>query len=292
MTSAALPAWRSLLYVPANAPRFVDKAHQRGADAIILDLEDSVPPAEKAAARDALAAAIPRVAQGGADVLVRINQPLRLAVADLQAAVLPGVCAVVVTKVEGASHVRLLDELVSQLEHERGLHVGGLRFVLVVETPQAWLDMQGIFRASPRNIGAVLGSEDFSLACDAAPTDDTLQLPKQQLIIQARACGLLPFGLIASVADFADPERLLAMAQRSRRFGFAGATCVHPSQVTAVNQAFGASAAEIAQARQLVAAFEQAEREGRGAIRVDGRMVDAPVVARARRLLQRAPGAG
>jgi citrate lyase subunit beta/citryl-CoA lyase len=289
MRAESVPTWRSLLYVPANARRFVDKAHQRGADAVILDLEDSVPPAEKAAARLALAAAVPRVSEGGADVLVRINQPLRLAVPDLEAAVLPGVSALVITKVDGASHLRLLDELVGELETEGGLPKGAIRFVLVVETPRAWLDMAAIFAASPRNAAAVLGSEDFSLACDAAPIDETLLVPKQQLIIQARACGLVPLGLIASVADFSHQERLLAMAQRSRRFGFAGATCIHPNQVLAVNQAFAPSAAERAQAQRIVEVYEEAEREGRGAVSVDGRMVDAPVVARARRLLQRSP---
>jgi citrate lyase subunit beta/citryl-CoA lyase len=288
MTTPALPSWRSLLYVPANAQRFVDKAHTRGADAIILDLEDGVPPAEKTAARDALARAIPQVGQAGADVLVRINQPLQLAVADVEAAVQPGVAALVITKVEGASHVRLLDELVTRLEAERGLPVGGLRFVLVIETPQAWLEMARIFGASARNVAALLGSEDFSLACDAAPIDEVLLYPKQQMIIQARAAGLLPLGMIASVADFSDAERLLAMARRSRGFGFAGATAVHPNQVAAANQAFAPSADELARARRIVAAFEDAERAGRGAVSVDGQMVDLPVVLRARRLIGRA----
>ena len=280
------PHWRSLLYVPANAPRFIDKAHERGADALILDLEDSVPMSEKPSARKALPTIIPRVGQSGADVLVRINRPLRLAVQDLEAAVLPGVSALVITKVDGASHVRLLDELVGELEVERRIPKGRLRFILIVETPQAWLSMREIFAASPRNAAAILGSEDFSLECDAAPSDESLLMPKQQLIIHAHASGLLPLGFISSIAKFSDPEKLLVMAQRSRSFGFAGATCIHPSQVIAANQAFMPNAAEFEQAQRIVEAFELAEREGRGAISFEGQMVDAPVVARARRQLK------
>ena len=207
-----------------------------------------------------------------------------MAVRDVEAAVREGVAGLVLTKVDGASHVRLLDELVGELELERGLAAGAIRFLIMIETPRAWLEMAGIFAASPRNVAALLGSEDFSLACDAAPADETL-LPKQQLIITARAHGLMPLGLIASVADFSNEQKLHAMAERSRRFGFAGATCVHPTQVRIVNEAFAPSAEELERARRLVALYEQAVAEGRGAVRFEGAMVDAPVVARARRLL-------
>src|SRR5258708_11142994 len=107
------PTWRSLLLVPVASERFVSKAHTRGADAIILDLEDSILPARKAAARAALPAAVPRVAQGGADVVVRINRPLDLAVADIVASVMPGVAALMLPKVMGPEHVPLLPELVT-----------------------------------------------------------------------------------------------------------------------------------------------------------------------------------
>lgn len=282
------PDWHSLLYVPANAPRFIEKAHTRGADALILDLEDSVPPTEKSVARQAISQAVPLLAQSGADVLVRINQPLRLAVPDIEAAVLPGVAALMITKVEGPAHVRLLDEMVSTLEAERGIARGTVRFVLIVETPEAWLQMADIFHASRRNMAAALGSEDFSLCCDAAPIDETLLMPKQQLIITARACGLLPLGLIGSIADFSAKDQLLDMARRSRRFGFAGASCIHPNQVIAVNEAYKPDAAERARAQRIVSAYEHAQAAGQGAVSVDGMMVDAPVVERARRLLLQA----
>lgn len=281
--------WRSLLYVPANKPKFIEKAGQRGADAVILDLEDSVPAGEKATARQGLADAIALVVQSGTDVLVRINRPLRDAVGDLEAAVRPGVKGLVVSKVDGPSHVRLLDELVGELENERGMPVGAIRFALVIETPQAWLQMAEIFTASTRNAAAILGSEDFALACDTEPLEETLLLPKQQLIITARAHGLAPLGLIATIADYSDTEALRLSALRSRRFGFAGATCIHPNQVQAVKAAFEPSALELEEARKALLAYDEALQRGEGAVAVDGKMIDAPVAARARLLLARMP---
>src|SRR5436853_7635300 len=114
-----LPVWRSLLYVPANVPRFIDGAHRRGADGIILDLEDSVPIAERPAARRDLAASAENVARGGADVLVRINRPWRQTMLDLEATIMPRVKALAVTKVDSAEHIRLIAEVVGELEAER-----------------------------------------------------------------------------------------------------------------------------------------------------------------------------
>src|SRR5580704_14141192 len=132
VNSREKPVWRSLLYMPAPVQRFVEKAHLRGADCIQLDLEDSVPPGEKAAARAAVASAAPLVRRGGGDVLVRINAPLSMAVPDIQAAVCPGVDGLILTKVRGPDHVRLLDELVSEREHKSGLLEGRLWFYLLV----------------------------------------------------------------------------------------------------------------------------------------------------------------
>src|SRR4030095_13232326 len=116
-----LPVWRSLMYVPVNVEKYVEKAHTRGADVIQLDLEDSVPAAEKARARTLVEAAAARVKRGGSDVIVRINRPLSLAVRDLEHSICPDVNGIAVTKVDSASHVKLLDELVTELEEKRGM---------------------------------------------------------------------------------------------------------------------------------------------------------------------------
>src|SRR5215468_669718 len=134
-TLRAQPAWRSLLFVPVLSERFLSKAHTRGADAIILDLEDSILPTHKDAARAALPAAVPRVAQGGADVVVRINRPLDLAVADIAASVMPAVAALMLPKVMGPEHVRLLAELVAAREEALGMPIGHTRFLVLIESP-------------------------------------------------------------------------------------------------------------------------------------------------------------
>src|SRR5919199_4896724 len=118
---ADLPVWRSLMYVPVNVDKYVEKAHTRGADAIQLDLEDSVPAAEKERARTLVEAAAARVRKGGADVVVRINRPLALAVRDLEHSIMPDVNGIACTKMDSGSHVKLLDELVTELEEKRGI---------------------------------------------------------------------------------------------------------------------------------------------------------------------------
>src|SRR5262249_26459960 len=125
---------RSKLIVPTNVPRFVDRAHLRGADAIMLDLEDSIPPAEKAAARAGGEEAVARVARGGADGVVRVNKPYDLALADLDAAVAPGVDTICLPKAESGREVEMLDALISTRERARGLPPGRIRLAITVES--------------------------------------------------------------------------------------------------------------------------------------------------------------
>ncbi|HEX2890256.1 CoA ester lyase [Vineibacter terrae] len=282
-----LPVWRSLLYVPVNVEKFVDKAHTRGADVVQLDLEDSVPPAEKARARTLVEAAASRVSRGGADVVVRINRPLQMAVRDLEAAVCPGVHGIAVTKVEGPDHIRLLDELVSELEQQRGLAPGHTKFIAMIETPRSYFDMPAIAAACERLVAMSIGGEDFASEVGMEPTEETLLLPKQTMIYAARSAGLMPFGYIASVAGFGDQDGFRRMVRRSRQFGFMGASCIHPGQVAIVNEAYTPSAEEVAYARRIIEEDRKQAASGRGSFAVDGKMIDIPVIRRAETLLRR-----
>ena len=288
MPSLPLPAWRSLLFVPATARRFVEKAHTRGADGIILDLEDSIPPAEKQAARDALAGAAGTVGQAGADVLVRINRPLELAVPDIAAAVMPGVKALMLPKVMGPEHVRLLSEAVAAREAAMGMPVGGTRFIALVETPDAIPKLHAIAAADPRMAAMGVGVEDLAMEIEAQPGADMLYHYGMALVTACRAAGILPMGSIGAFADFSDLEAYRAGLRRSRRLGFAVAACIHPTQVPIVNEEYGVPEEEADRARRLIAAFEAAVAEGKAAVAFEGAMVDIPVVERARRLLARA----
>jgi citrate lyase subunit beta/citryl-CoA lyase len=282
-----LPLWRSMLFVPAIARKFVEGAPKRGADAIILDLEDSVPSAEKSRARSVVQEAAEIAAQGGADIVVRINRPLRLAIPDIEAAISARVTALALPKIESASHVQLLAEVAAEIEAERGLAEGHTRFLAMVETASAFFRLEEIARAHARVVAMTLGAEDFATSVGMVPEAEFLFFPKQQMVIAARAGGIMPMGFVGSIAEFRDLEAFRATIRRSRRLGFVGAPCIHPSQVPILNQEFAPSAEEVAHAERVIAAYEKATAEGVGAIQIDGRMIDVPIVERARALLAR-----
>jgi citrate lyase subunit beta/citryl-CoA lyase len=281
------PVWRSILYVPGNVPKFIDKAHERGADCILVDLEDSVTVAEKPTARAMLPETMKKVVRGGADVAVRINRPMRLAIPDIEAAVRPGLSALFITKTEGVQHLRLLDEAVSEMERERGMPVGSVGFGAMIEHPRALAELNDIAERAPRVIAMMLGGEDFALETGSIPSDESLELPKRLVAFAAQAHGVAMIGILGTVADYSDPAAYKKSAERARRFGFSGGTCVHPGLVQALNEAFTPSADDVAYAKKLIAADEKAAAEGRGSFTVDGKMIDIPVIDRARRLLAR-----
>ena len=282
------PVWRSLLYVPVNVDRYVDKAHTRGADGVILDLEDSVTPSEKDHARTLIQEAAVKVARNGADVLVRINRELELAVRDIEAAISPLITALKLPKVQSADHVKLLAELVDSLEAKRGMRVGTTRLIPMVETADAFFSLHAIAKASPRVATVLLGGEDFALDCGFEPDPEVYQYPKQQSLLATRAAGLTPMGLIGTVADFSDAEAYRAVVRHSAKFGFEGASCIHPSNVAVLNEEFSPKPEAVAHARRIVEGDKKAMAEGRGSWSLDGKMIDIPVVIRAQRLIARA----
>ena len=280
------PMWRSMLFVPAHLEKFVAKAHQRGADAYILDLEDSVPTAVKSAARERVTAAAKQVSRDGAAALVRINQPLRLAIRDLEACINPAIDAVVLPKVSNADQVKSLCEVIDELEIEGGMKPGHTLVIAQIECAHALTELDAIAKSSPRLLGMILGSEDFSASVGMEPTPLGLFAPNQAVVLACRRAGILPFGFPASIADYSDIEQFRERIRSARQLGFVGAFCIHPIQVGVLNDEFTPSAAELEQARQLIAAYEQGLSEGKGAVEFQGKMIDAPVVARARELLR------
>ena len=287
MKTRELPVWRSLMYVPVNVDKYVDKAHTRGADVIQLDLEDAVPPAEKDKARTLVEAAAKKVKRGGADVVVRINRPLSMTVRDLEHSICPDVDGIACTKVDSASHVRLLDEVVSELEEKRGMPVGHTKFITMIETPDAFFRFQEITQSCERIVACNIGGEDFALNCNFQPTGEALFYPKQHMIIAASAAGILPLGFIDSVAGFGDWEKFRAMVRRSRSFGFMGAGCIHPGQVTIVNEEYTPAAEEVEYARKIIQLDAEAAAAGRGSWSLDGKMIDIPIIVRAQKLIVR-----
>lgn len=289
--TASAPAqaiWRSMLFLPAHVEKFVAQAHTRGADACILDLEDSVPLAQKAVARQGVPGHASRIAGHGTPVLVRVNQPWTMAELDLDAVVGPAVSAIVLPKVNDADFVLAVGRRLDALEARHGMASGHTRLIAQIEDVQALPQLDAIAASSPRLLGMILGSEDFSASAGMAPSPQSLLLPNQMVLFACRRAGLLPFGFAGSIADFADLQAFRETIRQARALGFVGAFCIHPAQVAVMNQEFAPSAEEVAHAQGLIAAFEAAAREGRGAAEYRGKMIDSPVVMRAQELLRRA----
>jgi citrate lyase subunit beta/citryl-CoA lyase len=280
--------WRSMLFLPAHIEKYVTRAHTRGADAYILDLEDSVPVSEKENARALLAWSLRTVSQNGAAALARINATSEHAAADIEAACSPGVSAIVLPKVNSAAEVVSIAIRLDALEARRGLTAGSVRLIAQIEHVTALPRLDEIAGSSPRLLGMTLGSEDFSASAGMEPVPEALLGPNQQVIFACRRAGVLPFGFPASISDYSDTSVFRGHIRLARRLGFLGAFCIHPSQIAVMNEEFSPSAAEIEAAHGMVAAFEAGRREGKGAISYQGRMIDPPVVARAKEVLRRA----
>lgn len=281
----SLPLWRSLLYVPANNSKFIDRAHVRGADGIILDLEDSVPVAERDGARLMLAQSISASRRGGADILVRVNAAWEVWKEDIEVAVVEGVRALVLPKVESAADVQERSEAIGRIEKKRGLSVGGIGLYVLIESPGAIFRIDEIARCDDRILALGLGAEDFAQSVGMSSTTETLSLPRQLTLYAARAAGVMPIGLMGSVIDYTDINGMREVALQSVEFGFEGATCIHPMVVPVLNDAFTPTQVAVNEARRIVEAYDQATDRGVGAISLDGRMIDVPVASRSRRLL-------
>jgi citrate lyase subunit beta/citryl-CoA lyase len=279
---------RSFLFVPADNERLLTSALAKPADVVILDLEDGTHPSRKDQARATLAHNISQVAQAGKAPAVRINADLNTAVTDLRCAVVPGLAVVLLPKVEHPRDVQLLSGLVADLERAAGMPVGGVRFLLQIESCLALPRLHEIAAADPRTMGMMLGSEDFSLDFGGLPTPEALMMPSLMVVHAARAAGITPIGFVASIADLGEVDQFARVLAQARSLGFQGAVVVHPKFLEAINDCYTATPEQISHARDLVQAFEAAMAQGQGAIKHQGQMIDKPVYQRALRLLREA----
>jgi citrate lyase subunit beta / citryl-CoA lyase len=284
------PRWRSLLYVPVTAERFVEKAHTRGADAVTLELEDGVAPSEKERARGLVATAAPIVGQSGADVLVRINRPWRLAVKDIEASVGRQVRGLVLPKVDSADHVRAVADVVEDVERDQGHAVGQTVFFLRIESAEGVLHAAEIADAHPRVVALGLGVGDFSLSLGVPHNGLAVTIAASQVVLAANAAGRVPLGLASTITNFADAEEYRQAVAEARRLGFRGAPCVHPNQVAILNELFSPTPEERERAKEIIDEYEQALARGLGAITTSsGMFVDIPVYEYAKRTLAQTP---
>lgn len=282
---------RSYLYAPGASPRVMSKALAAGADAVILDLEDSVATDAKDAARREVAAVLERwtaeaPADGGPDVHVRINRSgdgyLDL---DLDAVVRPGLAALRLPKAETPEAVVAVDQQLEALEADRGLAAGTVRLYLTIESALGAVALAELATASPRIVRFAIGATDLLADLGASGDDHLATLHvRSELVLRSRAARLQP--PIDSVHTlFDDPVGLRDGAERARALGFYGKSVIHPRQLAIVHDVFTPTAAERERAQRIVAALEEAERAGEAAISVDGTFVDPAVAARARAIL-------
>ncbi|MFF5207358.1 HpcH/HpaI aldolase/citrate lyase family protein [Streptosporangium sp. NPDC000396] len=273
---------RSALYVPGDQPGKLAKALDRGADALIVDLEDAVLPAHKDAARTAVAEWLRGVEPGGPEIYVRVN-PGEPGHEDLRAVAVPGVRGVCVAKTESAAELEAVDGVLAEAEAAEGLPAGAIAVCPLLESAGAVLAAPEIARA-PRVLRLQIGEADLraELGVEPGPDERELLWARSQVVLASAAARLAP-PLAPISTDFRDLDALRASTVALKRLGFRGRTCVHPAQVPVVNEVFTPAEEEIAQARDLIARFEGAET---GVVTdARGRMVDEAIIRAARRLL-------
>jgi citrate lyase subunit beta/citryl-CoA lyase len=285
---------RSFLFAPGNVPRRIEKALGLDADAVILDLEDSVGAPDKAATRAPVAAALARPRRGRA--YVRVNAPATpFCYRDLVESVRPGLDGIVVPKVESAADLHAIDWLLASLEREQGIAEGSLDLMPIIETAAGVQRIDRIVQArnlrpyrGPWRVKRVaFGAADYANDVGLSPTLDEGELAdaRARLVLSSRAAGM-ENPIDSPWFHFKETGAFARSLERSRRSGFQGRLCVHPDQIAPVNAAYLPSAAEVAAAERIVAAFREAEAQGAAAIQVDGQMIDYPVAYRAQALLE------
>jgi citrate lyase subunit beta/citryl-CoA lyase len=273
--------WRSLLFVPADNSKALSRAHERHADALILDLEDAVAPADKASARATLGDHVGRLNAHGVDVLVRVNADLPDLTQDIAALVRPGVSAIVLPKVEDPAQLIMVDRLLSDAEAKGDMPSGSICIIALIESPAAILKIQS-FAVTARLIGFALGSEDFSLALGTQPTPDCLTLPCQMLALAASAAGVMAIGLPDTLTQFGDLSAYERVVTKARAVGMTGVFCIHPTQVACVNRAFAPTEADQLWAQGVITATDAAAARGVAVASYQGQMIDRPVLERAK----------
>ena len=282
---------RSLLFVPGNKDNMLEKALGFTPDVFVPDMEDSVPAAEKDNARKMIQSFLPKLSNSGVPVIPRVNSlDTGWAEADLAAVVGPHINGISIGKIHGPEDIGSVSSLMTELEGKAGLPEGELKIIPWLESAKAMVHCYDICRASPRIVGVAFGGEDFThdMGIERLEDESEVAYARNHLCIAARAAEVLAFD--TPYFRFKDEDGLRANGAAAKQCGFKGKFAIHPAQIDAINETFTPSVAEIENARRVVEAFEAAEREGRGSTSLDGKVIDVPVVKRARAVLELANG--
>jgi citrate lyase subunit beta/citryl-CoA lyase len=291
MLSTDQPLLRSWLYVPGQRERMVQKSFQLKADAVIYDLEDAVPIAEKQAARDLLWTYLSDPPEPGTPRrYVRLNRPTNaeLFKPDLACAMTLDIEGIGLPKIETADEVHAVDAALTKAEKARGRKLGGTKIMLLIESPLGLVNAYSIAAASPRISAISFGAEDFSreMGMPLVKTPEAQQqlYARSAIAIAAAAAGVQAVDVIWTALS--DLDGIAAEAAQARGLGFTGKAAIHPDQIAPINAAFSPGEDEIAYARETLAAYDAAVAEGTGAINYKGAFLEEPVMARARHILK------
>jgi len=284
---------RSMLFVPGNNPALVKDPQIYGPDSLIFDLEDSVAPTEKDAARLLVFCALKGVDYGRVEKAVRVNGMDTPWIGDdVAAMVAAGADLIRLPKTERAEDIRALVALIEAAEKASGRPAGEVRIMAALESPLAVLNAYEIAVASPRLVGIALSAEDFvtSMKTTRSPEGVELFEARGRIVMAARAAGIMAIDTVFT--DLSDDEGLIREARLIKQMGFDGKSVINPSQIPLVHGVFAPTAEEIRKSRRIVAAAAEAEARGLGVMALDGKMIDKPIVERAARVLDLARASG
>ena len=277
---------RSLIFVPGNRANMLERALTFDADIIMVDLEDSVPPAEKVNAREVAGEWVPKLREAGRRVMVRLNAlDTGLTRDELAAVISPHLYGVSVGKTESAWDLQEIERIIGSLETRAGLTAGELKVMPWIESARALVNVNAMASASPRTIAIAFGAEDFTNDMGIQRTDDGEEVyhARATVAVAARAAGVA--SLDGPYVAFRNPEGLRKDAGVARQMGYTGKFASHPAQIDTINELFSPLPEDVAYARRVMEAWQEAEANGRGSLDLDGKMVDVPVVKRAQNLL-------
>lgn len=277
---------RSMLFVPGNTPKMMTSCGFFGADAVIFDLEDAVSPTEKDAARDLVRYAISHLCLCGSEVIVRVNSietPMFLA--DLSAIVPQKPNLIMLPKTCTADDIQTLAQTLDHLEAESNLPTGSVGIIALIETALGVENAFQIASASPRVKALFLGAEDLSadLHCKRTKDGSEIRYARTRLVMAARAAGIDVYD--TPFTDVDDDEGLCVDAALAKSLGFTGKASISPRHLDNINRCFSPTQAEVDYANEVLEALEEGKRQGRGAVALRGKMIDAPIAARAKRTL-------
>lgn len=284
---------RTMLFVPGNSPSMLLNADIHGADSLVIDLEDAVAPSEKDAARILVSKAVQALGYSGCEIIIRIN-PLDSAYInqDIETMVPLRPAMFMPTKVASAEEVKQIAAMVTAAETANGMASGSVGFIPLLETAAGIEQAYAIARSDERVKAIFLGAEDLTsdLRAIRSKQGDEILYARGRVVIAARAAGIDAYD--TPFTDVDDEEGLERDARFARNLGFSGKAVISPRHVAAVNAVFSPSQEEIAYARQVMSAIREGRRLGRGAVSLNGKMVDKPIVDRAMRVLDVARALG